>query len=157
MTPNMNAATEAMQSAMAQIQQSMDNVAKATQDQVDQVNHQLIAAANEATALNRANIDALMESTRVVSGGVEQAGRRVGDLTQSLVERSLTVGQALMGAKQPNDVVELQRSLVADSANAVYAEMICLSRLSLDTFKAAVQPLNSRMTAVMTAMAPKAA
>lgn len=156
MTPNVTAATEAMQTAMTQLQQSMDQVVKATQDQVDQVNHKLIAATNEATALNRANIDALVESSRVVTGGVEQASRRVGDLTQSLVERSLTVGQALMGAKEPTDVVELQRSLVTDSANAIYAEMVGLSRLSLETLQAAVQPINGRMNALMAA-AQKAA
>lgn len=156
MTPNMTAATETMQNAMAQIKQSMDTAMKATQEQVDQVNHQLVAAVNEATALNRANIDALLDSSRVVTSGVEQASRRVGDLTQSFMERSLTVGQALMEAREPTDVVALQRSLVTDSANALYAEMVGLSQLSAETFRAAVQPLSNRMNALMAAAAPKA-
>ena len=128
-----------------QAAKTFEQTASATKEQVEKLSAQLLKLSAELQALNKGNVEALVESTTIASKGAEELSREVDAYAQASFDKSVTTGKALLTAKTLQEVIDLQTDYVKASFDAFTAEASRLQDLTTRVTSAAFAPLNARL------------
>tara|TARA_B100001123_G_C15184953_1_gene976902 strand:- start:12 stop:824 length:813 start_codon:yes stop_codon:yes gene_type:complete len=99
-------------------------------------------------SMGKDNVDAMVQSSKILTKGMEDLTRAFFDLAQNSVEQSVAVSQAMLKAKTLKEVTDMQNDLVKKSFDQFVAEGTKLSELSVKVANDAAEPLTSRMNEV---------
>lgn len=99
-------------------------------------------------SMGKDNVDAMVQSSKILTKGMEDLTRAFFDLAQNSVEQSVAVSQAMLKAKTLKEVADMQNDLVKKSFDQFVAEGTKLSELSVKVANDAAEPLTSRMNEV---------
>jgi phasin family protein len=108
---------------------------------------------DEVAAQGKANADAVLQATSVVAKGFEEMSRAWMGLAQRQMEANLAGVQAVMGARNMQDAVELQASWLKGNVDTLMSEGVKLSEMAVDVGTKAWEPLNGRLNATTAAAA----
>lgn len=149
MTPNFDVATKAIQNAAEQARTGFEAIVKNGQQQMADAQERFVSSVNEYAGFSKANVEAALKAGNVVYKAAEVASREVAGFAQSQVEKNLDAGKAMMTAKSVQQLVEMQNALVKGNMDALYAQSIKLSQMSVSIANEAFAPIGARMNAVV--------
>jgi phasin family protein len=102
------------------------------------------AFAEQLTEAARANVEAVVESSRIAVAGVRDLGQEVIASSRGGVEHASTAVKTLAEAKSPTEFFQLQSELVRSSFDRMVAEGSKLTEQMVKLAGEAVQPLSNR-------------
>lgn len=158
MTNTTKKAAETLQSAAqtsatmmtAQTEQAI-SMAKASFEQIAtksrEAMQQSLKTVDTITDMTRGNVDALIESSRVASGGMQAIAQEVADYSKHALERTAKAAKSLSQAKTAPELMQLQSEFAQAEFNNAIAEMTKLSQEMFKTMTAIFEPLQIRAVA----------
>ncbi|WP_372398406.1 TIGR01841 family phasin [Azospirillum sp. HJ39] len=126
-----------------------EQTATVAKEQFEKTAAQLLKSYEDLQAAGKANVEALIASSTIAAKGAEDLGREVVAYGQSTLDKSITTGKALLGAKSLQEVVELQNAFLKSSFDSLLAETGRLQELTTKFTSDAFAPLNARVTATV--------
>jgi phasin family protein len=108
-----------------------------------------LGALNEANALSKGNIEAVVESLTAATKGAETVGAQAMAFSKKNWEDAVAATKTLSSAKSVQEVVELQSKYAKASMEAYVAELNLLTETLSSSFKDTFKPINARMTAAV--------
>ena len=135
-----------------QAAKTFEQTASATKEQVEKLSAQLLKLSAELQALNKANVQALIESGSIASQGAEELTREVTAYAQASFDKSVTTGKALLTATSLKEVVDLQSDYVKASFDSFVAESSRLQGIGTRIATAALTPLKDRVSVTVTTL-----
>jgi phasin family protein len=99
----------------------------------------------EMNALTKGNIEAMMESGRIMARGLEAMGQDAAEYTRKSVEATTEAARTLAAAKSPTEFVKLQGDFVRASFDRVVAETSRNTETALKLAGEVAQPLSNRV------------
>ena len=103
--------------------------------------------AQELTDIARANVEAVVEATRVATEGARSIGQDAVARTRDGAEQAADAIRSLAEAKSPTEFVQLQSELARTSFDRMVAESSRLTESMVKLAGKAFQPLSNRATA----------
>jgi phasin family protein len=103
--------------------------------------------AEELADLARANVEALVEASRVATEGARSIGQDVAATSRNGVEQAADAIRSLAEAKSPTEYLQLQSEFARASFDRVVAESSRLTESLVKLAGEAFQPLSNRATA----------
>ncbi|MDI7774213.1 TIGR01841 family phasin [Asticcacaulis sp. EMRT-3] len=108
-----------------------------------------LGALNEASALSKSNVEAVVESMTAATKGAETVGAQALAYSKKSWDDAVAAAKTLSGAKSAQEVIELQSKFAKSSMEAYVAEMNAISQTLSASFKDTFKPINARMTAAV--------
>jgi hypothetical protein len=139
------AGTAAMMTA--QTEQAI-TMAKASFEQVANKSREAMAqnlkTVDVITEMTRGNFDALLESSRVASGGFQVIAQDVAAFSKHSMERTAAAAKSLSQAKTAPELMQLQGEFARAEFGTAIAEMTKLSQAMFTTMTAVFEPLQKQ-------------
>lgn len=136
--------TEQAEQAITMAKASFDHMATKSKDAMEKG----IKTVNAMTEMNRGNVEALLDSSRVAMSGLQVMASNVADYSRQSFERANAVAPSIARARTVPELMQLQYDVArAEFANAV-AEYSKLSQSMFQTMSAMLEPLQKRVVSV---------
>jgi phasin family protein len=132
------------QSAFA-AQQAFDVGGQAFKESIDKS----LSALNDANALSKRNVEAVVASVSAATKGAEALGAQAMAFSKKTFEENVAQSKALAGARSIQEVVELQTAFAKTSLEGFIGEMNRASEVVSSTVKDSLRPLNERASAMV--------
>lgn len=146
MTPNFEAATQAVQLAADQARVAYETFVKNQEKQMADAQVKVAAGFQELAAETTANLDAMVKAGDIVAKGAEAATKDAVEFAQAQVAKSMDAGKALLSAKSMEELFTLQGSFMKANADAFYAQGVKVSKFSAALTNDAVAPIAARVS-----------
>ncbi len=114
------------------------------------MNETMMKGYNDMAVLAKANMDAMMAATAIVSQGVQNLNDECVAYCKAAMEQSLATVKALIGTKDLRDVVAVQNAYAKRCLDSFLAESTKLSEMGLKVANEALVPLNAQVNVAMT-------
>lgn len=121
-----------------------DQAVAMTKDQVAKTSKAVFEGYGDIADLGQQNVDALVKSGTICAQGVETLGQEVMDFARTSIEGNVSAAQAIMGAKNLNEVVDLQSQLTRRNFDQAVAEYSKLTEMSVKLANDAFAPIQAR-------------
>ena len=136
---------QAVSTAQAQVEETVaiakENVQKASQA--------ALKGYDEFAVLGQNNFEALVQSNSVFAKGFELIGKEVLAFAQRSVEENMAQARALFGAKDLQEILDLQNDFAKQRLEYTLAETAKLTELSTQVANEAIEPLQKRVDATV--------
>lgn len=103
------------------------------------------------------NVEAVVKSSQIFAKAAEELNKAISTLAQSSIELNMQAGQALLGAKSLQDLVEVQQELARSSFDHFIAGSSKISDMAMKVTNEALEPIQSRINHTVEKLAKKAA
>ena len=133
-----------MDEAVSVGKQSVEKAVEVTKAQVEKASAQTIKHYEEAANVSKENVDHLVSSFNVVSKGVEEIGRVYFDLAQNSVEAQIEATKAMFGARNVNELMDVQNEYMRNSYDKLTAEGAKISEMTLKLVNEVTTPIQSQ-------------
>ena len=131
----------------AQTEQAI-NLAKASFEQIAiqsrEAMEQSLKTVSVVTEMTRGNVEALLESSRAASGGMQAIAQEVADYSKQTSERTTTVARSLALAKTAPELMKMQSEFAQSEFATAIAEVSKLSQTMFQTMTAIFEPLQKQ-------------
>ncbi len=111
-----------------------------------------LTALNEANAVSKKNLEAVVASVTAATKGAEALGAQAMAFSKTGFESQVAAAKSLASAKSVQEVVELQTVYAKTALETYMAEMGKMSEVVSASVKDSMKPLNERMTAMVERM-----
>jgi len=148
-----NAGREAWQGFIAT---GADNYEKAVADAGDQWK-KATTSYEEFAAVNKENVEAVVEVTTVYAKGVEAIGAQWMAFGKAMVESQVKATQDAFGAASLKDAMDLQNDSLKSSYENWVAQSTKISEMTQDLAKKVSEPMNERVSETVAKMTKAAA
>src|SRR6185437_11241121 len=108
-----------------------------------------LAALNEANAVQKKNLEAVIASVTAATKGAEALSAQAIAFSKAGFESHVAAAKSFAAAKSVQDVVELQTAYAKTFLEGYLAEVGKLTETVSASMKDTVKPLNERVTAVV--------
>ena len=136
---------QAVNTAQAQVEQT---VALAKQN-VQQASKAAFKGYDQFAVLGQDTLDAFVQSNSAVAKGFELISKQVLAFAQRSVEENMAQARALIGARDLQEVVDLQNGFAKQRLEETLAETAKLTELSTQVANEAIEPLQKRVDATV--------
>lgn len=116
-----------------------------TKEQVEKTSNAMFKGYDEISAINKQNLDAMVQSSSIFAKGFEAIGKEFFSYTQNALEMNVAGTKALFGAKSLKDVVDLQSEMARKSFDTALAESAKLTEMSVEVTNKAFKPLQDQV------------
>ena len=103
------------------------------------------------------NVEAVVKSTQILAKAAEELSKAINTFTQSSIEMNMHAGQALLGIKSLQDLVEVQSELARNSMDHFIAESSKISDMTVKVANEAMEPIQTRINITIEKLSGKAA
>ena len=132
----------AAQTAKTTIEQMTAASSVAFKDGVEKT----LSALNEANAVSKKNLEAVVASVTAATKGAEAIGAQAMAFSKTAFETQVNVARTLASAKSVQEVVELQTTFAKTAIESYMAEVGKMSETVTASVKDTMKPLNERVT-----------
>ncbi|MCG8358338.1 MAG: phasin family protein [Kiloniellales bacterium] len=143
---------KAMKAGTEAATKNYEKVLAMTQEQVEKASAAAFQGYDDMTALNKETMDAVVQSGNIVAKGYEAIGKELMAFTQISIEANVAATQAIFGAKNIREVIDLQTQYTRESFDKAMAESAKLSEMSVKLAKDAIEPIQSRVNVTVEKM-----
>jgi phasin family protein len=119
----------------------------ATKDQVEKASATFFKGYDEVATMNKDNMDAVMKSGTIFAKGFESLSKEWMAFAQDAMETNMAAAKKVFGAKNLQEMMDLQSEAYRTSFDKVMAESAKLAELSAKVANEAVEPLQARVQA----------
>lgn len=131
--------------AFAQSPAQVDRAVAVAKQNVAKASEAAFQGYDELAVLGQGNFDALVRSNSVVAKGFEAISKEVLAFAQRSMEGHMAQAQALIGAKDIQEFVDLQNAYAKRRLEDTIAETAKLTELSTQVANEAIEPLKERV------------
>lgn len=124
-----------------------EQVVGLAKDQAEKTSKAMFRGYDEVNALNKANVDAVVEASTVLAKGIESMGRELISFAQSSMETNVATTKALFGAKTLSEIFDLQADYARKQLDTMLAESAKVTEMSVKVTNDALAPLQARTNA----------
>jgi phasin family protein len=103
----------------------------------------------DAVALAKDNVEAVVKAGTILSKGLQDIGRDVLGLAQASIEESVSASKAVFGVKTLRELFDLQSNLVKANLDKLMSESTRLSDQSVKLVEEAFAPIQDRVNATV--------
>ena len=128
-----------------------------TGEQIEKASAMLFQNYDEVVALNKANLDAVVTTTTSVAKGFESLAKELMGFAQGSAEVGMTASKKLLGAKNLQELMDLQGEYGRTLFDSYVAESAKLAELTMKTANEAFTPLQERVQVTVEKMVKTAA
>ena len=125
--------------------ESCEQAISMTKEQVEKASEVFLNSYDDATALNKESIDAVVKAGEVLTKGAKTVGKACYEITQASAEASVKAATAMMGAKTTKEFVEIQADFARTSFDNFLSESTRLSDISVKVVNEAFEPLQKQL------------
>ena len=136
---------KSVEQAMKDSTESHEQAISMTKEQGEKASEAFFKSYDEATALNKESIDAVVKAGEVLTKGAETVGKAYYEVTQASAEASVEATKAMMGAKTAKEFLELQAEFARTSFDNFLSESTRLSEVSVKVANEAFEPLQKQL------------
>ena len=136
---------KSVEQAMKVTTESYEQAISTTKEQAGKASEAFFKSYDEATALNKESIDAVVQAGEVLTKGAETVGKAYYEITQASAEASVEATKAMMGAKTAKEFVEIQAEFARTSYDNFLSESTRLSEMSVKVANEAFEPLQKQL------------
>lgn len=108
---------------------------------------QSLKAVNAITTMTRGNVEALLESSRLASGGIQTIAHEIANYSKRTLERTTSAARALTLAKTAPELMQLQNEFARVEFDNAVSEVSTLSETMFETMTAIFEPLQKQAIA----------
>lgn len=127
---------------------TVQNVAADAQARAKAAYEKLQAYAGEATELAKGNVDAIVESGKILGAGVQDLARSEVEAAKGAFETVTADLKALVAVKSPAELFKLQGEIARRNFDAAVARASRNAEVSMKLANEAFAPISSRMSVV---------
>lgn len=124
---------------------------------LDLIGDKALKSYEEASAVAKDALDAVVASSEVLTQGLQYLGDTVYGLTQQSIDDGIEAGKQILAAKTFRELVDLQSSLAKTQLDRLLAEAPRLGDLSVKLVEDTVAPLSASLNAAVDKMVKSAA
>ncbi len=135
--------------AAASVKTTVDQITAASNVAFKDGVEKTLTALNDANALSKKNLEAVVASVTAATKGAEALGAQAMAFSKSSFENQVAAAKSLSTAKSVQEVVELQTAFAKTALETYMAEMGRMSETVSASVKDSMKPLNERMTAMV--------
>ena len=110
------------------------------------------AGLGEVGAFAKGNVEAMVESTKILAGGIQEMGKGYVAEAKTAFETMTADAKDLASAKSPTEFMEKQTAIMKKNFDAAVAKSSKSSEAMLKLVNEAFQPLSTRMSLAMEKM-----
>ncbi|MEX0759609.1 MAG: phasin family protein [Tistlia sp.] len=121
-----------------------EQTATLTRDQVEKTSAAVFQSYDELVSLNKANLDAVVSTTTTFAKGFETLAKEIMGFTQINVESGMTATKKVLGAKNLQEMLDLQSEYSRTLFDSCIAESAKVAEMSMKTANEAFAPLQER-------------
>ena len=129
--------------------QTFDQAVAMGEQRLDALSAGMAKALDDMTAQGKANMDAVTAASAVVTAGAEDLGKECVAYARSAWAGSAAAARAMLGARDAQQVLDLQAGHLRAALDGLQAESAKLSEMTLKVANDALAPLGARTGAVM--------
>jgi phasin family protein len=129
------------------VKEPFENAAKTSSDAMQDGFEQVMRTAGEFGDHVKANADAMVDSLTIAGKGFEAINTEMSGLAKTSLENGVATAQALAGAKNLQEMVELQSNYAKTAMENYLAGLTTLTSMSTSLLQNAVKPINDRAQA----------
>ncbi len=148
-----------VEGAVAAGQEQIESVVKATneaaskqyeqivllaKDNVEKTSEAVFKGYNETATMNKANADAVVQSSTILSQGLESLSREMLDFTQKQLEASVETAKKLSAVTSPREFLDIQAQFARQSFDRALAESAKISEMTFKVANEAMQPIQTQ-------------
>lgn len=100
----------------------------------------------EVNQLGKENVEAFVKSSQILAKAAEEMGKAISTFAQSSMELNQQAGQALLGVKSVQDLVEVQAELARSSMDHMIAGASKISDMAVKVANEAFEPIQHRVS-----------
>jgi phasin family protein len=115
----------------------------------------LSKAAIDASAFNRANLEAATRSAQLWTAGLQDIGQRYLAMYQGMAEGFVAGAKAMTSAKSPQEAAAIQTSYFKTAQERVTGQATQIGEATAQLFKQASAPMAEQAAAASAMMAPR--
>ena len=108
---------------------------------------QSLKTVNAITTMTRGNVEALLESSRLASGGIQTIAHEIASYSKRTLERTTSAARALTLAKTAPELIQLQSEFARVEFDNAVSEVSALSETMFETMTAIFEPLQKQAMA----------
>lgn len=91
------------------------------------------------------NVEAIVKSSQILAKAAEELNKAISTFAQSSLELNVQAGQALLGAKSLQDLVEVQQELARSSFDHFISGSSKISDMAMKVTNEALEPIQARV------------
>lgn len=99
----------------------------------------------DAAQTGKDNVEALVKASQIIAKAAEELNKAISTFAQSSLEMNVQAGQALLGVKSLQDLVEVQQELARSSFDHFVAGSSKISDMAMKVTNEAFEPIQSRV------------
>ncbi len=127
--------------------QQYEQAMSATKEQVEKTSAMMFKGYDEFSTLNKDNMDAVMKSGTIFAKGFESLSKEMMSFAQESMEANMAAAKKVFGAKNLQEMLDLQSDIARSNFDKVMAESAKLAELSAKVANEAAEPLQARVQA----------
>ncbi|WP_162906760.1 phasin family protein [Algihabitans albus] len=127
--------------------QQYEQAMTSTKEQVEKASTMMFKGYDEFSTLNKGNMDAFVKSGTIVAKGFESLSKEMMGFAQEAMEANMAAAKKVFGAKNLQEMLDLQSGMARTNFDKVMAESAKLAELSAKVANEAVEPLQACMQA----------
>jgi phasin family protein len=101
--------------------------------------------AEELAAFNKGNLEAMVESSKIIARGFESLGQDVAAFAKSQLEQSTAMMKTLASVKSPTEFMKVQSDMIRQSFDQMVAQSSRSTETMLKLAGKVAQPISNRM------------
>ena len=140
MTASAAVMTAQTEQAITMAKSSFEQIATQSREAMEQS----LKTVSAVTEMTRGNVDALLDSTRAASSGLQAIAQDVSAYTKDSMERTASAARALTQARTPPELFKLQSEFARAEFATAIAEYTKLSQAMFQTMTAIFEPLQKQ-------------
>lgn len=125
---------------------NVEKAVEATKAQVEKASAQAIKQYEEAATVGKESVDQAVASMSMVSKGFEDIGRAYFEFAQKSVETQVETAKAMFGARNVNELMDVQNEFMRNSYDQFSAESAKISEMSLKLANEVAAPMQAQAT-----------
>lgn len=126
-----------------------DQAVAFVQEQFEKAAEAFFKGFDEIQGHSRDNLSAVMKANAAAVKGLEEIGRAWFDLTQGVLDQSVSTTKAMMTARSLREVADVQNDYAKAAFDSFVAEGSRLSEISIKATNEAFAPLSERVSVMV--------
>lgn len=121
-----------------------EQAVKMAKDQVEKTSNAVFKGYDEVTTLNKANIDAVVQSSTLAAKGVESLSRELMSFAQAQLEANMAMTKKLFGVKTLREFFDVQNDFARQAFDKAMAEGAKMTEMTVKVSNEAMEPIQSQ-------------
>lgn len=122
---------------------NFEKIATHSRDAIEQS----LKTVNVVTGMTRGNVDALLESSRLASSGIQEIAKEIAAYSRNSLDRTASAARAMMVAKTSPELTKIQGEFARREFESAISEVSSLSETMFETMSAIFEPLQKQALA----------